>query len=105
MATSGAYRGVAYAFNYSIPRGSDVDQRFEGPFATGEVKVYKRTGAIQLPGVNIATPITFTDGVMMIQLTATEMDADEIVLSFVPTLVTSQVRIYRSSLSLLHLTS
>ena len=85
MATSGSYFGVAYNFTYAIPKGSDPTSFYVGTFAAGEVKVSKRTGSGAISTANIASsPTAGSTGLMNISLSATEMQADEVTVEFIP---------------------
>lgn len=85
MATSGAYYNTAFNFTYAIAKASDPTVFFTGTFASGEVKVSKRTGSGAITTANIATlPVPGTTGLMNIALTASEMSADEVTVEFVP---------------------
>jgi len=85
LATSGSYYGVAYNFTYAIPKGTDPTSFYVGTFATGEVKVSKRTGSGAISTANIASsPTAGSTGLMNISLSATEMQADEVTVEFIP---------------------
>ena len=85
MSSSGAYYGVAYNFTYAIPQGADPTAFYVGTFAAGEVKVSKRTGSGAISTANIASsPTAGSTGLMNITLSATEMQADEVTVEFIP---------------------
>ena len=85
MATSGAYKNSAYTFNFSFTKASDPTAFFTGTFLTSEVKVVTRDGGTTNAAVNIASaPSHEGNGVYEINLTASEMNHDEIMIVLVP---------------------
>jgi len=85
MATSGAYRNSAYTFNFSFTKASDPTAFFTGTFLTSEVKVVTRDGGTTNAATNIASaPSHEGNGVYEINLTASEMNHDEIMIVLVP---------------------
>lgn len=85
MATSGAYYNTAFNFTYAIAKASDPTAFFTSTFTAGEVKVSKRSGSGSITTANIASlPVPNSTGLMNISLTASEMQADEITIEFIP---------------------
>lgn len=85
MATAGAYKGVAFTFNYSFVTASDPTTLFTGTLLTSEVKVITRDGATTNAAANITTAPTHEfNGVFEVNLSASEMNHDEIVIVLVP---------------------
>ena len=85
MATSGAYYNTAFNFTYAIAKASDPTVFFTSTFTAGEVKVSKRSGSGAITTANIASlPVPNSSGLMNISLTASEMQADEITIEFIP---------------------
>ena len=85
MATSGAYYNTAFNFTYAIAKASDPTVFFTSTFTAGEVKVSKRSGSGAITTANIASlPVPNSSGLMNISLTASEMQADEISIEFIP---------------------
>jgi hypothetical protein len=85
MATSGAYKNSAYTFNFSFTKASDPTAFFTGTFLTSEVKVVTRDGGTTNAATNIASaPSHEGNGVYEINLTASEMNHDEIMIVLVP---------------------
>lgn len=85
MATAGAYKGVAFTFNYSFVTASDPTTLFTGTLLTSEVQVITRDGATTNAAANIASaPTHESNGVFEVNLSASEMNHDEIVLVLVP---------------------
>jgi hypothetical protein len=85
MATSGAYKNSAYTFNFSFTKASDPTAFFTGTFLTSEVKVVTRDGGTTNAAVNIASaPSHEGNGVYEINLTASGMNHDEIMIVLVP---------------------
>ena len=85
MATSGAYYNTAFNFTYAIAKASDPTVFFTSTFTSGEVKVSKRSGSGAITTANIASlPVPNSSGLMNISLTASEMQADEITIEFIP---------------------
>jgi hypothetical protein len=85
MATSGAYYNTAFNFTYAVAKASDPTVFFTSTFTAGEVKVSKRSGSGAITTANIASlPVPNSSGLMNISLTASEMQADEITVEFIP---------------------
>ena len=85
MATSGAYYNTAFNFTYAVAKASDPTVFFTSTFTSGEVKVSKRSGSGAITTANIASlPVPNSSGLMNISLTASEMQADEITVEFIP---------------------
>jgi len=85
MATSGAYKNSEYTFNFSFTKASDPTAFFTGTFLTSEVKVVTRDGGTTNAATNIASaPSHEGNGVYEINLTASEMNHDEIMIVLVP---------------------
>ena len=85
MATSGAYYNTAFNFTYAIAKASDPTVFFTSTFVAGEVKVSKRSGSGAITTANIASlPVPNSSGLMNISLSASEMQADEITIEFIP---------------------
>jgi maltodextrin utilization protein YvdJ len=85
VATSGAYYNTAFNFTYAVAKASDPTVFFTSTFTSGEVKVSKRSGSGAITTANIASlPVPNSSGLMNISLTASEMQADEITVEFIP---------------------
>lgn len=85
MATSGAYYNQNFNFTYAIAKASDPTAFFTSTFTAGEVKVSKRSGSGTITTANIASlPVPNSSGLMNISLSASEMQADEITVEFIP---------------------
>lgn len=85
MATSGAYRNQSYTFNFSFTKASDPTAFFTGTLLTSEVQVTTRDGATTNAAASIATAPTHEgNGVFEINLSASEMNHDEIIIVLVP---------------------
>ena len=85
MATSGAYYNTAFNFTYAVAKASDPTVFFTSTFTAGEVKVSKRSGSGTITTANIASlPVPNSSGLMNISLSASEMQADEITIEFIP---------------------
>ena len=85
MATAGAYKNTAFTFNYSFVTASDPTALFTGSFTSGEVKVITRDGTTTNAAANITTlPTHESNGVFEINLSASEMNHDEVVIVLVP---------------------
>ncbi len=85
MATSGAYYNQNFNFTYAIAKASDPTAFFTSTFTAGEVKVSKRSGSGTITTANIASlPVPNSSGLMNISLSASEMQADEITIEFIP---------------------
>jgi hypothetical protein len=85
MATSGAYRNQVYTFNFSFTKASDPTAFFTGTLLTSEVQVTTRDGATTNAAASIATAPTHEgNGVYEINLSASEMNHDEIIIVLVP---------------------
>ena len=83
MATSGAYYNTAFTFNYSFVDSADPTLLFTGTLANTDITVYKRTGSTTVsPGTLTTSVPAGSGGVYTITLTASEMQCDEVVLSF-----------------------
>ena len=83
MATSGAYYNTAFTFNHSFVDSADPTLFFTGTLANTDITVYKRTGSTTVsPGTLTTSVPAGSGGVYTITLTASEMQCDEVVLSF-----------------------
>lgn len=86
MATSGAYKNQAFDFAYAVPKATDPTSFFDGTFQSGEVKYRQRNGSTLGSAVSLSPlPTPNAVGSFSVALTSAMMNADEILIEFIPT--------------------
>ena len=79
MATSGAYAGQSFSFNYSFVDAATPTQFFSTDLATSDITVYSRTGSSTGAGANIASAPTRNGTLFTFTLSTSEMTGDEVI--------------------------
>ena len=79
MATSGAYSGQSFSFNYSFVDSATPTQFFASDLATSDITVYSRTGSTTGAGANIASAPTRIGTLFTFTLSTLEMVGDEVI--------------------------
>ena len=79
MATSGAYSGQSFSFNYSFVDAATPTQFFSTDLSTSDITVYSRTGSSTGAGANIASAPTRNGTLFTFTLSSSEMTGDEVI--------------------------